>query len=55
MENIINEIIKTDNVLKPIALQFSNDFKNNLPKLMDIHIKDIKMDTYISYLNDDEI
>ena len=43
LNSIIHELIQTDESLKPVALQFVNDFKNNLPKLLDIPIKNISM------------
>ena len=51
IETIINELIVTDE-LKVTPLQFSGDFKNNLPKLLDIIIKNISVNTYIHFLNE---
>jgi|LauGreDrversion4_2_1035121.scaffolds.fasta_scaffold1288417_1 hypothetical protein len=53
IESIIKELISTDD-LKKIPLQFVGEFKNNLPKLLDIIVKNISVPTYVHFLNDEE-
>lgn len=52
IESIIKELIATDD-LKKTPLQFIGEFKNNLPKLLDIIVKNISVNTYLHFLNED--
>ena len=53
IESIIKELIITDD-LKQTPLQFAGDFKNNLPKLLDIILKNISVSTYLHFLNENQ-